>query len=128
MIVDSSALVAILLKEPGFEALLEKLLAARVAGVGAPTLAEAGIVLAARGGSTLQRLLSHFAREAGLSVVPFGEAHARVAVEAFVRFGKGRHPAALNFGDCMTYATARIASRPLLCIGRDFTRTDVEIA
>jgi ribonuclease VapC len=128
VIVDSSALVAILLKEPGFEVPLEKLLAARVAGIGAPTLAEAGIVLTARGGPTVQRLLLHFVREAGLAVVPFGEAHSRAAVEAFVRFGKGRHAAALNFGDCMTYATARIAGQPLLCLGRDFTRTDLEIA
>lgn len=128
MIVDGSALVAILLKEPGFEAPLEKLLAARIAGVGAPTLAESGIVLQARGGPAIQRLLLHFVREAGVAVVPFGEVHARTAVEAFTRFGRGRHAAALNFGDCMSYATARVAGRPLLCLGRDFTRTDIEIA
>lgn len=128
MIVDSSALLAILLREPGFEEPLEKLLRARSAGVGAPTLAETGIVLTARAGRSARRLLSLFTAEAGISVVPFGDEHARAAIDAFHRFGKGRHPAALNFGDCMTYATARLAGQPLLCVGHDFARTDIEIA
>jgi ribonuclease VapC len=61
-------------------------------------------------------------------VIPFGEGHWEAATQAFMRFGKGRHPAALNLGDCMTYATATIAQQPLLCIGNDFARTDVERA
>jgi ribonuclease VapC len=51
-----------------------------------------------------------------------------VALDAFSRFGKGRHPAALNFGDCMTYAIAEVARRPLLCVGEDFAQTDLELA
>ncbi len=61
-------------------------------------------------------------------IVPFEAAHARAAREAFDRFGRGRHPAALNFGDCLTYATARVAGMPLLFVGDDFARTDLEPA
>lgn len=67
-------------------------------------------------------------REAGIDVVPFGEEHARAAVEAFARFGKGRHPAALNFGDCQTYAVALLSRQQLLCIGRDFPKTGQPLA
>jgi len=61
-------------------------------------------------------------------VIEFGEHHWSVALGAFSRFGKGRHPAALNFGDCMTYAIAEVARRPLLCVGEDFAQTDLELA
>ena len=66
--------------------------------------------------------------EGGIQVAPFGEAHSRQAVEAWLRFGKGRHAASLNFGDCLSYAVARLARRPLLCVGEDFPKTDLEIA
>ncbi len=128
MIVDSSAVVAILLREPGHEELVGHLGATPGAGIGTPTLAEAGIVLAARLGPSGRSLLARFLEEAGLLAVPFGEHHWRAAVDAFMRFGKGRHPAALNFGDCMTYATAELAAEPLLCVGDDFARTDLAIA
>jgi ribonuclease VapC len=58
---------------------------------------------------------------------PFGEGHWRLASQAFARYGNGRHPAGLSFGDCLTYATAKLAARPLLCVGDDFTRTDLEL-
>ena len=61
-------------------------------------------------------------------VIPFDGQHADVAGDAAIRFGKGRHPARLNYGDCMTYATARIADEPLLFIGNDFAQTDIEVA
>jgi ribonuclease VapC len=61
-------------------------------------------------------------------VVPFDMAHWEAAAQAFIRYGKGRHPAALNYGDCMTYATAQLAERPLLYIGNDFAQTDIEAA
>ena len=70
-------------------------------------------------------LLSRLLQEAGLSVIPLTEDHWRVAVEAYTRFGKGRHAAALNFGDCLTYAVARLAERPLLFVGEDFAKTDL---
>lgn len=128
MILDSSALVAVLLREPGWQTLLARIAADETAAVGAPTLAETGLVLTARLGRDARRLLSAFVREAGITVLPFVEEHARVAVEAYARYGKGRHRAALNFGDCMTYAVARLAAQPLLCVGDDFPRTDLPIA
>jgi ribonuclease VapC len=128
VIVDSSALVAVLLREPGHEALLERLGTEPATGVGAPTLAETGIVLAARLGVSGRTLLARFVQESELVVVPLSEEHWGVAVEAFLRFGKGRHAARLNYGDCLTYAVARLADEPLLCAGDDFPQTDLELA
>ena len=125
MIVDSSAIIAIVLREPGWESLVTKLGAATTCGVGAPTLAEAGAVLTARVGRKALGLLSRLLQEAGLAVIPFTEDHWRVAVEAYARFGKSRHAASLNFGDCLTYAIARLAERPLLFVGDDFAKTDL---
>ncbi len=64
--------------------------------------------------------------ELGIQEIPFGELHWREAVDAYRRFGKGRHPAALNFGDCMTYAVASLTGEPLLFVGNDFGHTDLE--
>ena len=61
-------------------------------------------------------------------MVPFGEAHWHVAIEAYGRFGKGRHAAGLNFGDCLACATARVAGQPLLCVGDDFSKSDLTLA
>jgi ribonuclease VapC len=98
------------------------------AGIGAPTLAEAGVVLAARLEQDSRPLLSRLVEELELVVVPFGARHAREARDAYLRFGKGRHPAALNFGDCISYAVARVAGRSLLFVGDDFRRTDIQPA
>jgi ribonuclease VapC len=73
-------------------------------------------------------MLERFVHQFDLTPVPFGEAHWRAAAEAFRRFGRGRHPAALNFGDCLTYAVAKLADRPLLATGGDFVRTDLKMA
>jgi ribonuclease VapC len=124
VIVDSSALVAIVLREPGWESLVARLGAA-TAGIGAPTLVETALVLTAKLGRTAHPVLSRFVQEAGLTVIPFSDEHARVAVEAYASFGRGRHPAGLNFGDCLTYAVAHLAAQPLLFVGDDFTRTDL---
>ncbi len=128
MIVDSSALIAMLLNEPGSDRLLQKLAAASSAGIGAPTLAEAGIVLTARAGIEGKRNLTLFVQDTDLNVVAFGQDHWRAAIDAFRRYGKGQHPARLNLGDCMTYATAKLAGQPLLCTGSDFSKTDLPIA
>jgi len=127
MILDSSAAVAILLREPGYEPLLEAVCSASEVGLGAPNLVETGIVLSARRDSDARGLLARFIAEAAIVVVPFSDAHWSTAVDAWLRFGKGRHPAALNFGDCLAYATARVAGRPLLCVGNDFAETDLAI-
>lgn len=127
MIVDSSAVIAILLRETRWESLLDHLAGASTAGIGAPTLVETGIVLAARLGVPGKSLLARFVQEAELSVIPFTDQHWSVAVDTYLRFGKGRHPAALNFGDCLTYAVSHVAGQPLLCVGDDFARTDLPL-
>jgi ribonuclease VapC len=127
VIIDSSALVAILLAEPAHEALVDQLARAAVVGVGAPTLAETGIVLTARIGVAGRLLLARLLVEADIETVPYTAAHWPVVVDAFARYRKGGHPAALNFGDCLTYATCRLAGRPLLCTGENFPRTDLAV-
>ncbi len=127
MIVDSSALVAVVFQEPGYQALLETLLGSPAA-VATPTLAETGIVLHARLGEASRGLLERLLDELEVTEIRFGEVHWREAVDAFRRFGKGRHPAALNFGDCLTYAAASLSGEPLLFTGEDFARTDLEAA
>ena len=128
MIVDSSAIVAILLREPGYEHLREQLAAAEQARVGAPTVTECSLVLSARLGHAGKTLLARFLQEAEIEVVAFTADHWTVAADAFMAYGKGRHRAALNFGDCMTYAVVRLAGEPLLCLGDDFPTTDLELA
>ncbi len=128
MILDSSAIVGIVLREPGFEELVRKVARAGTLAVGAPTLAEAGIVLGARLGRDARGLLQGLLREWDAQTVSFGEEHWREAVTAYERFGRGRHPAQLNFGDCLAYAVARLAGEPLLCKGRDFPKTDLPLA
>jgi ribonuclease VapC len=128
MIVDSSAILAIVFQEKGFEEVLEKLLATEKPGIGAPTLAESAIVLSSRLGKDARALLSRFIMEASIFVIPFDEIHFGTAVDAWLRYGKGRHAAALNFGDCLAYATAKIAGQSLLCTGNDFRKTDLELA
>ncbi len=128
MIVDSSVIVAIVTQERGVELIVEKLRKAEVRAVGAATLAEAGIVLQARLALDPQVIIDRFLRDFDIAVVAFGDEHWREAVDAYRRFGRGRHAAALNFGDCLSYATARLAGEPLLVVGADFARTDLPIA
>jgi ribonuclease VapC len=125
MTLDSSALVAILFAEPGYLALVDRILEADNVRIGAPTLVEASMVCAGRRKGHAGADVDALARELGVTVVPFGEAEWRVAVDAFARFGRGRHPAALNFGDCLAYATARTHGDTLLFVGDDFSRTDI---
>jgi ribonuclease VapC len=128
MILDTSAILAIVFREPGFEAVLGKIADADVIAIGGPTAAETSIVLTARlggaGHGTLIRLLHEWA----VTVVPFGEDHWKKAADAYARFGRGHHKAALNFGDCLSYAVAKLADQPLLCVGDDFAKTDLTLA
>ena len=128
MILDTSAVVALFLREPGHERLHAALAKASQPGIGAATLAEAAIVLSSRLQEDARPLLARFLTEAGVVVVPFDETHYAAAVGAWLRFGKGRHPAQLNFGDCLTYAVAKLAGEPLLCVGEDFPKTDLPLA
>jgi ribonuclease VapC len=128
MTLDSSALVAVLFAEPGYLDLVDRILEADQVRVGAPTLVEAGLVLAGRRRSPAAGEIEGLVRELSITVVPFGEAECRVALDAFARFGRGRHRAALNFGDCLSYATAAVAGDTLLFVGDDFTHTDIRPA
>lgn len=128
MIIDTSALVAITFAEPGHQELIAKLAGAPSAGIGNPTIAETGVVLAARLGRDSRDLVIRLLDEFSIEEVPFGDRHWREAVDAYLRFGKGRHKARLNFGDCLTYAVARLANEPLLFVGDDFRETDLETA
>jgi ribonuclease VapC len=127
VIVDSSAVLAILLREPSWRPLLETIVAAEAPSIAAPTLVESGLVLTSRLGATGKSLLARFVQESGLREIAFADAHWPVAIDAFLRYGKGRHPAALNFGDCLTYAAAIVAREPLLCVGDDFAQTDLTL-
>jgi len=125
VILDSSALVAVALREPDAGRMLEAMVAAPRLGIGAPTLVETTIVLSARLGTDARGLASRILLEGDIAVVPFTDAHFGVALTAWLRYGRGRHPAQLNYGDCLAYATARISGEPLLFTGDDFARTDI---
>jgi len=128
MILDSSALVAVILREFNHAELLAKIKAAPGIAVGAPTLLETLIVLTARLRGEPTLALKELLRATEAEVIPFTEDHGRSALRAYLKFGKGRHPAALNFGDCLCYATPSLARQPLLFVGDDFSRTDIQQA
>jgi ribonuclease VapC len=125
VLLDSSAIVAVMLREPGWEILRDRIDGAGSIEIGAPTLLEAHLVLTNRTGRDALPLLDAFTREIGAQVIPFTEAHWRAGAEGFLRYGKGRHGAGLNFGDCMAYGAARVTGLPLLYKGADFGLTDV---
>ena len=127
LVVDTSAAVAILLSEPDADRLLGALEAADTRLMSAPTLVELGIVLEGRYGRPARGLADRFTRDGGIEVHPFDEEQATHAVEGWRRFGRGRHPAALNLGDCFTYGLAIATDSPVLCVGDDFAQTDVAV-
>lgn len=128
MILDSSAIVSVLLQEPGYKTILEAISNATAVGVATPTLVEAGIVLSSRLGRDATLMLIEFIRNANAHTIAFSEDHFYAAVAAFLRYGKGRHPAALDFGDCLSYAAAAVSDMPLLFTGADFSQTDIQPA
>lgn len=128
MVVDTSAIVAILQDEPERRRFTELLETDSRPLMSAVTRVECTCVIEGRyhqaGRDVLERLL----KRASVKVVAVGNEHVDLACEAFRRFGKGRHPAALNIGDCFAYALAKAAGEPLLFKGGDFGRTDVAAA
>lgn len=128
MILDSSAVVALVMREAEHTRVQAALAAAGRVAIGAPTLVETAIVLSARLARDARGLVSRFLLEGDIAVAPFTDAHFGTAMEAWWRFGRGRHPARLNFGDCLAYATARVAGEPLLFTGDDFRQTDIPAA
>lgn len=125
MTIDSSALLAILLGEAGALDLVDQILEADTARVGAPTVVETAIVLSSRRGKPSLNDVVELIEELGVTIVPFDTLQMSAAVGAFERFGRGRHKAALNFGDCLAYATAAAARDALLFVGQDFSKTDI---
>lgn len=124
--VDTSSLVAVVLGEPEAERHLDRLRHGP-AQLSSVSLVEATIVVDARQGADAVRDLELLV-DATIDIVAVDVAHARAAVAAWRRFGRGRHPAGLNFGDCFSYALARLADAPLLYKGDDFTQTDIAAA
>jgi ribonuclease VapC len=126
--VDSSALLAILLEEPEKAAFAEAIVTADGAWIGAPNYFEVSIVAESRQGQSGCRDLDRLSSSLALQVAPFDATHMESAREAYRRFGKGRHRAGLNFGDCCAYALARTLNAPLLFKGNDFGLTDIKPA
>lgn len=125
MVLDSSALLAILFKEPERDSFATALAEAGTRLVSSVNALEAAVVVSARKGPSGVRELDLLFHHAGIEVVSFTEAHLRLAREAWDRYGKGRHRAGLNLGDCCAYALSRHAGEPLLFKGDDFAQTDV---
>jgi ribonuclease VapC len=125
MVLDTSALLAILQDEPERRRFNEAIEVANSRLVSVASFVELSIVLEARYGAEGVRQLDRFLEHAGVEMVPVDENQGRVARQAFARFGKGHHAAGLNFGDCFSYALARSLDEPLLYKGDDFSRTDV---
>lgn len=128
MVLDTSALIAILTRGTDADRLLDALAAARSCRVSAGTLLEAMIVMRARHGEDGVRQLRLLLQAANAQVAPFDADQVEIALAAFERFGKGRHPAGLNLGDLFAYALATYQGLPLLTVGDDFARTDVASA
>lgn len=128
MVIDTSALLAILQDEPerrAFNLLIEH---AESRLLSAVSFVEASIVIASRFGAEGLQSLDLFLSRAGVELVEVDAEQAHAARDAFLRFGRGRHPAGFNFGDCFSYALATVNGEPLLCKGDDFRRTNVAIA
>ena len=128
MVIDTSAVVAILLDEPERRAFNELIEEAATRQMSTATFVETSIVFDARHGPAGLERLDAFLERAGIELVPVDAAQARTARRAWSTYGKGRHPAALNYGDCFSYALAKTSAQPLLFKGDDFTRTDVAVA
>jgi ribonuclease VapC len=126
MVIDSSALLAILLDEPGAEAVERAIEADPTRLLSAASLVEAGIVIETRLGEDGARELDLVLVTIGADVVPVDRDQAEEARIAYRAFGKGRHPAALNYGDCFTYALSVTSGEPVLTTSQEFARTDLD--
>lgn len=127
MIVDTSAIVAIMTDEPERPAFIEAIVGAAYRGMSTAGFVEASIVLESRFGYEGKRDFDLFLAKAGIDLVPVDVEQARIARRAFAEYGKGRHRAGLNFGDCFSYALAKMKDDLLLFKGDDFSHTDVRI-
>ena len=127
VVVDTSAAVAVVLSEPGRDALVDCLESALARLMSAASQVELGIVIESRLGPAGTDTISRFLRDAQIEIVAVDADAADRALSAWRRYGRGRHRAALNFGDCFAYALAERTGLPLLCTGNDFVATDLEV-
>ncbi|MGA7219255.1 MAG: type II toxin-antitoxin system VapC family toxin [Candidatus Sulfotelmatobacter sp.] len=125
MVIDTSALAAIFFHEPERDAFRHAIIAASTRLISAATVLEAGIVIEGRRGDGAGREFDLFIVRAQLKIVPIDAELAELARSAWRKYGKGRHPAGLNFGDCFSYALAKATGEPLLAKGTDFAKSDV---
>jgi ribonuclease VapC len=128
MIVDSSAYICVFLDEPDAPIFADAMERAPVLRMGAPLYVEVCIVAVSRLGPAALPRLELFTQISSIEIIPFTKHAARVASDAFVKYGKGRHKAGLNYADCMSYALAKTELMPLLFKGNDFRLTDIESA
>lgn len=128
IVLETSALVAMVVGEPAARDLFHRASLALAVVLPAHCLLETHIVLAARFPPAMLATLDAVVAKLGVTIRPFTAAHLAAAREAFLAYGKGRHPAGLNFGDCMSYGVAKSEGLPLLFVGEDFARTDVGVA
>ena len=128
MIVDTSAVLAVLFGEPDAERYDEAMAQAEHCRMSVANYLEAAIVLESRTGEAGGYELDAFLEEAGIDLEPVTSDQARAARRAWRRFGKGNHPAGLNFGDCFAYALSEVTHEPLLFKGEDFALTDIDVA
>ena len=128
MILDTSALLAVLFDEPDADYFERAIASATTCRMSAANHLEAAMVVESRMGDEGGRQLDNFAATAEIELVPVTPEQAQAARLAWRRYGKGNHPAALNFGDCFAYALAETAREPLLFKGEDFALTDIEAA
>ena len=128
MVIDPSAILAILLNEPERHLFNEAIAASEECSLSSASLVELSIVIEARFGSDGQEDLDLFLSTAQIKIIGLDREQADLAREAFSRFGKGRHRAGLNLGDCFSYALAKWLDEPLLFKGNDFCHTDLHLA
>lgn len=128
MVLDSSALIAILTGESSAGILVRTIAADPKRLMSAMTALEAAVVIERKKGPAAGRELDLLVHRTGIEVVPFNAEQVVIARAAYHRFGKGRHPAALNLGDCSSYALAMFSGEPLLFVGDDFSKTDIRSA
>jgi ribonuclease VapC len=128
MIVDTSAIIAIVFDEPDARIFAQAITRADVCRMSAATFVETAIVVESQTKDRGSRELDAFFRRAGIIIEPVTEEQAHIARQAFTDYGKGRHPAGLNYGDCFSYALAKASGEPLLFKGKDFSKTDLSRA
>ena len=127
IVVDTSAIITIDKREPSHQLVSARILSWKQRFIPATAVVEATMVLT-RGNPNPKAVLENYMSALGLMVMPIDEAIAAAAQDAFLRFGKGRHPSRLNVCDCFSYATAKVLDAPLLFVGNDFAQTDIRAA